>query len=142
MLPNLRGFVIFPEDSNLPTLSLFTSNSSNYSQMFIPFFFIFHLAKLIFLLLLKKLVGTSILKIRIEIVSWEKKRPNHPSPLLKRRRREVKVGPKFGGQWNGRRKKHLFTSSHFPPNNFIETFKVELCKKELQNAMDGDSGLV
>jgi hypothetical protein len=47
--------------------------------------------------------------------------------LLKRRRKEVKVDPKLDGQWNvpllgGQWKvkgKHLFTSSHFPPTNFI-----------------------
>jgi hypothetical protein len=36
--------------------------------------------------------------------------------LLKKRRREVKVDPKLGGQWNVK-EKHLFNSSHFPPNN-------------------------
>jgi hypothetical protein len=59
--------------------------------------------------------------------------------LLKRRRREVKVDPKLGGQWNvpslvaigrsqawwpmeGERKTpfHLF---HFPPTTFTYTFK-------------------
>jgi hypothetical protein len=35
--------------------------------------------------------------------------------LLKRKRREVKVDPKFGGQWNVK-EEHLFTSSHSPPN--------------------------
>jgi hypothetical protein len=33
--------------------------------------------------------------------------------------------PKLGGQWKGR-KKHLFTSSHSPPNDFIETFNFSL----------------
>jgi hypothetical protein len=37
--------------------------------------------------------------------------------LLKRRRKEVKVDPKLGGQWKVK-EKHLFTSSHFPPTNF------------------------
>jgi hypothetical protein len=53
--------------------------------------------------------------------------------FLKRRRREVKVDPKFGGQWNvpmfggqwnvpllgghwNVKEKHLSTSSHFSPN--------------------------
>jgi hypothetical protein len=48
--------------------------------------------------------------------------------LLKRRRREVKLDPKLdgqcnvpklGGQWNVK-EKHIFTSSHFPPNNLIK----------------------
>jgi hypothetical protein len=30
-------------------------------------------------------------------------------------------GSKLGGQWKVKQK-HFFTSSHFPPNNFIETF--------------------
>ncbi len=42
---------------------------------------------------------------------------------LKRRKREVMVDPKLGGQWNvpkfgGQwkvKEKHLFTFSHFPP---------------------------
>jgi hypothetical protein len=53
---------------------------------------------------------------------------------LKRKKREVKVNPKLGGQWkvpslvaNGMfqacgqwkvKEKHLFTSCHFPPNKF------------------------
>jgi hypothetical protein len=37
---------------------------------------------------------------------------------------QLKV-PKLGGQWKGR-KKHIFTSSHFPPKNFIETFNFLL----------------
>jgi hypothetical protein len=37
--------------------------------------------------------------------------------LLKRRRKEVKVDPKLGGQWKVK-EKHLFTFSHFPPNKF------------------------
>ncbi len=45
---------------------------------------------------------------------------------LKRRKKGVKVDPKLGGQWNvplltGQwkvKEKHLFTSSHFPPNKF------------------------
>jgi hypothetical protein len=37
--------------------------------------------------------------------------------LLKRRRREVKVDSKLGGQWKVK-EKHLFTSSTCPPINF------------------------
>jgi hypothetical protein len=37
--------------------------------------------------------------------------------LLKRRKREVKVDSKLGGQWKVN-KKHLFTFSIFPPTNF------------------------
>jgi hypothetical protein len=51
--------------------------------------------------------------------------------LLKRRRKEVKVDLKLGGQWNvplfgGQwkvKEKHLFTSSHFPPNKFYLNFQ-------------------
>jgi len=55
--------------------------------------------------------------------------------LFKKRRNEVKVDPKLGGQWKvpclgamegsmlgGQwkvKEKHLFTSSHFPPTKFI-----------------------
>jgi hypothetical protein len=86
------------------------------------------LPRLIILFLLKKLVGTSILKIELKIMSREKERPPIIRVrLLKKKRRKVKVDPKFGGQWkekekvlclvaNERRKRRFFsTSSHFPP---------------------------
>jgi hypothetical protein len=57
--------------------------------------------------------------------------------ILKRKRKEVKVDPKLGGQWNvplfdgqwnvplfdgqwNVKEKHIFTSSHFPPNNLLK----------------------
>ncbi len=33
------------------------------------------------------------------ILEAKREAPHDPSPLLKRRRREVKVDPKLGGQW-------------------------------------------
>jgi hypothetical protein len=69
----------------------------------------------------------------LEVISPKGKKespPKHPNPLLKRRRRKVKVDPKLSGQWkekekvlglvaNGRRKRRFFsTSSTFPPSNF------------------------
>ncbi len=97
--------------------------------------------RLIIIFLFKKLVGTSI-QDWMKIMSGEKREP--PMIwicLLKRRRKEVKVDPKLGGQWNvpslvanGRfhgwwpmegsmfggqwkiKEKHIFISSHFPPN--------------------------
>ncbi len=33
------------------------------------------------------------------ILEAKRETPHDPSPLLKRRRREVKVDPKLGGQW-------------------------------------------
>jgi len=86
------------------------------------------LPRLIILLLLKKLVGISIFKIELKIMSMEtKKFRSSEVCFLKRRRRKVKVDLKFGGQWkekekvlclvaNGRRRRRFFfTSSHFPP---------------------------
>jgi hypothetical protein len=52
------------------------------------------LPRLIIFFLLKKLVGTSILKIELKIMSGEKRKtPMIRVCLLKRRRREVKVDP-------------------------------------------------
>jgi hypothetical protein len=63
-------------------------------------------------------VGTNIFKISIENYVRGKREPTMIQVhLLKKKRREVKVDPKFGGQWK-MKEKHLFTSSHFPPNNF------------------------
>jgi len=56
--------------------------------------------RLIIIFLFKKLVGTSI-QDWMKIMYGEKKElPIIWIRLLKRRRREVKVDPKLGGQWN------------------------------------------
>ncbi len=86
-------------------------------------------------------MGTSILKIELKIMSGEKRElPIIRVRLVKRRRREVKVDPKLGGQrnvpmlggqWNvtslvangRRRKRFFFTSFHFPPKQFY----LDLC---------------
>jgi hypothetical protein len=59
-------------------------------------------------------VGTSILKIELQIRSGEKERALMIQVhLLKKRRRKVKVDPKFGGQWKEKEKVpfHLFPLS-------------------------------
>jgi hypothetical protein len=50
-----------------------------------PFYspFFSHLLRLIILFLLKKLVGISIFKIELKIISGEKETPNDPSPPFK-----------------------------------------------------------
>ncbi len=95
-----------------------------------PFYspFFFQLPWLIILFLLKKLVGTNILKIELKIMSRERESPQwSKSTFLKQRKKIMKVDSKLGGQRkekekfpclvaNGRRRKRLFfTSSHFPP---------------------------
>jgi hypothetical protein len=63
-------------------------------------------------------MGTNILKIWIEnYVRGKRDPPMIWVRLLKKRRKEVKVDSKLGGQWKVK-DKHLFTSSHFPPNKF------------------------
>jgi hypothetical protein len=62
--------------------------------------------KLIILFFLKKLVGTSILKIELKIMSGVRERaPMIRVRLLKKRRREVKVDPHLVA--NGRRRKRF-----------------------------------
>jgi hypothetical protein len=47
-----------------------------------------------------------------------KRGPNDPNPLFKKKEKEGGEGRcEFGGQWK-ENDKHLFTSSHFPPNKF------------------------
>ncbi len=63
------------------------------------------LPRLIILFLLKKLVGTSILKIELKIMSREIKNPQWSEfAFLKRKKKEVKVDPKFSGQWKEKEK--------------------------------------
>jgi len=64
------------------------------------------LPRLIILFLLKKLVGTHIFKIELKIMSGERVTPNHPSSPFKRRR-NVKVDPKLGGQWKEKEKEKV-----------------------------------
>jgi hypothetical protein len=88
---------------------------------------------MIILFLLKKLVGTSILKIELKFMSEDRENPNDPSPPFKKKEeagvRHPKLGgqrnvPMFGGQCNvpslvanGRKRRRFFlNSSHFPPN--------------------------
>ncbi len=100
-----------------------------------PFYFpsLSQLPRLIIFFLIKKLVGTSIFKIELKIMSGEKREtPMIRVRLLKIRRREVKVNPHLVA--NGRKRKrfpcleanrmfqawwpmekYLFTFSHFPP---------------------------
>jgi hypothetical protein len=60
--------------------------------------------RLIILPLLKKLVGTNILKIQLKIMFEEEKTPMIQVHLFKRRKRKVKVDPKLGGQWKEKEK--------------------------------------
>jgi hypothetical protein len=89
-----------------------------------PFYFpsFSQLPRLIILFFLKKLVGISIIKIELKIMSGGKvKALIIRVRLLKRRRKKMKVDPKLGGQWkekekekvlhlvaNGRKRKRLF----------------------------------
>jgi hypothetical protein len=55
----------------------------------------------------------------MKIISEAKRKPPMIQVcLLKRRKREVKVDSKLGGQWKVK-EKLVFTSSIFPPTNFI-----------------------
>jgi hypothetical protein len=72
------------------TITRFPFYSPSFSQ----------LPRLIIIFLLKKLVGTSILKIELKIMDP----PMIQVRLLKRKRREVKVDPKLGGQWKEKEK--------------------------------------
>jgi hypothetical protein len=57
------------------------------------------------LIILKKLVGTSILKIELKIMFGEKEKASIIQVrLLKRRKRKVKVDPKLGGRWKEKEK--------------------------------------
>jgi hypothetical protein len=97
-----------------------------------PFYYLSfpQLPRLIILFLLKKLVGTSIFKIELKVMSGEKRATMIRVHILKRRRREVKVDPHlvangmFQAWWpmEGERK-ILFNSSHFPPNQFYLNFQ-------------------
>jgi len=72
-----------------------------------PFYFpsFSQLPRLIILFLLKKLVGISIIKIELKIMSGGKvKALIIRIRLLKRRRKKKKVDPKLGGQWKEKEK--------------------------------------
>jgi hypothetical protein len=69
------------------------ARSSLYFSSFLP------LLRLIIICLLKKLVGTSIQDCMKIISEQEREPPIIRAHPLKRRRREVKVDPKLGGQW-------------------------------------------
>jgi hypothetical protein len=82
-----------------------------------PFYFpsSSQLLRLIIFFLLKKLVGTSIFKIELKIMSGEKKEALIIRVrLLKRRRRKVKVDPKLGGQWKEKEKVFFYFFSLSP----------------------------
>ncbi len=101
-----------PPDTHLHSLKTITRlqfYSPSYSQ----------LSRLIILFLLKKLVGISILKIKLKIMSREREKP----PIirirfLKKRRRKVKVDPKLGGQWK-EKEKVLFYLFPLPPQTTL-----------------------
>ncbi len=62
-------------------------------------------------------MGTNILQIELKIMSREEKSSNDPSPLLKRKRRKVKVDPKLGGKWKVK-EKSFSPLPTFSPTNF------------------------
>jgi hypothetical protein len=91
-----------------------------------PFYFpsFSQLPKLIILFLLKKLVGISILKIELKIMSGERETYNDPSPPFKEKEKDAKgrskawwpkegegKGSLFGGQWKEKVLFHLFPLS-------------------------------
>jgi hypothetical protein len=77
------------------------------------------LLRLIIIFLLKKLVGTSIFKIELKIMSRGKEKALIIQVrLLKKRRRKVKVDPKLGGQWKEKEKVFFYIFSFSPPSNF------------------------
>jgi hypothetical protein len=62
------------------------------------------LPRLIIFFPLKKLVGTSIFKIELKIMSREEEASMIRIRFLNRKRRKVKVDPKLGGQWKEKEK--------------------------------------
>jgi hypothetical protein len=79
--------------------------------------------RLIILFLLNKLVGTSIIKIKLKIMSREKEEVLIIRiRLLKRRGRKVKVHSLFGGQWKEKEKVLFYLFPLFPLSNFTYTF--------------------
>jgi hypothetical protein len=71
-----------------------------------PFYFpsLSQQPRLIIIFLLKKLMGTSVLKIELKLCPGKERAPMIRIRLLKSRRRKVKVDPKLGGQWKEREK--------------------------------------
>jgi hypothetical protein len=75
--------------------------------------------RLIILLLLKKLVGTSIQDLIENYVRAKREPPMIQVHLLKRRRKDVKVDPKLGGKLNVK-EKHFSLLLTFPPTNLLK----------------------
>jgi hypothetical protein len=113
MLPNPIRFckVFFFLGFQAPNPSLPTSilskllQPSNILSLFLPF-----TKDYTFFSSPKRLWEQVFSKFELKIMSGKEKTPNDPSRLLKKKRREVKVDPKFGGEWkvpslvaNGRR---------------------------------------
>jgi hypothetical protein len=82
--------VKFFKSSNLPILSLLTPFLQNYYKISILHSFLLPTIKLIILFLLKKLVGTSILKIELKIMSREEEGSKDPSSPFKEKEKEGK----------------------------------------------------
>jgi len=103
MLPNPRRFckVFFFLGFLAPNPSLPTSILSKLLQpskllsLFLPF-----TKDYSFFSSPKRLWEQVFSRFELKIMSGKEKAPNDPSHLLKRKKREVKVDPKFSGQWN------------------------------------------
>ncbi len=103
MLPNPRRFckVFFFLGFQAPNPSLLTSiilkliQPSNLLSLFLPF-----TKDYSFFSSPKRLWEQVFSRFELKIMSKKEKTPNDPNRLLKRKRREVKVDRKFGGQWN------------------------------------------
>jgi len=92
----VRYFLKFQPPNTITTHFLSFKTITRFSFYFL---FFSHLPKLIIIFLLKKLVGTSIQDWIENYVQEKKKLPMILIRLLRRRRKEVKVDPKLGGQW-------------------------------------------
>ncbi len=148
MLPNSRQFVKFFlrfQNPNIIPIHFHYFQKYYKDPIYSPSFH--HLQRLIILLLQKKVAGTSIPKIRIEMIMSKKRTLNDPNPPFKKK---VKKDPNLvaNGRFhclaalekfqclvalerfqclvaNGRKRRstfshfHIFTFSHFPPTNFI-----------------------
>ncbi len=103
MLPNLRGFceVFFflgfqAFNPSLPTSILSKLlQPSNLLSFFLPFTNAYSLFSSP-----RRFWKQKISRFELKIMSRKKRAPNDPNRLLKKKRRELKVDPKFGGQWN------------------------------------------
>jgi hypothetical protein len=79
------------QSPNTITTHLHSFKTTTRFPLYFPSFS--QLPRLIILFLIKKLVGTSILKIELKIMSGEERAPMIQVRLLKKRRKEVKVDP-------------------------------------------------